>query len=66
MRLALKTTSYGILHIIVATCVVYALTGNLMLALGVGLIEPIIQTFFFSLHEYVWEKNTIVKNTQKG
>lgn len=33
MRLVLKTTTYGITHIAVATAVAYAITGNLMMAL---------------------------------
>ena len=55
MRLALKTTSYSITHIIVATSVAYLLTGNLLAALGIGLVEPIVQTAVYSLHEYLWE-----------
>lgn len=55
MRLALKTMSYGATHIVVATLVAYALTGNLMAAVGIGLIEPIIQTGVFTLHEMLWE-----------
>ncbi len=57
MRLFMKTASYGITHIIVATAVVYSLTGSFLIALSVGLIEPIIQTVVFSIHEYVWEKD---------
>ena len=55
MRLALKTASYGITHVAVATAVAYALTGNMAAAIGIGLIEPIIQTGVFSVHEYLWE-----------
>jgi uncharacterized membrane protein len=55
MRLALKTTSYGLTHIVVATGVAYMLTGNMIAAIGIGLIEPIIQTAVFSIHEYIWE-----------
>ena len=55
MRLAMKTASYGITHITVATAVAYALTGNLAAAIGIGLIEPIIQTGVFTVHEYLWE-----------
>lgn len=62
MRLALKTTSYGITHITVATAVAYVLTGNLAAAIGIGLIEPIIQTGVFSVHEYLWES----RQSQKG
>lgn len=54
-RLAFKTVSYGVLHIIVATAVAYALTGNLAAALGIGLIEPIVQTAVFAIHERIWE-----------
>ena len=55
MKIVAKTITYGVLHIIVATLVAYALTGNLAIALGIGLIEPIVQTFVFSIHEWVWE-----------
>ena len=57
MRLIMKTTSYGILHIFVATTVAYAITGSLTMALGIGLIEPIVQTGVFALHDYIWERN---------
>lgn len=55
MRILAKTASYGILHILVATAVAYSLTGNMAIALGIGLIEPIVQTFVFSIHEMIWE-----------
>ena len=55
MRLILKTTSYGALHFIVATSVAYALTGNLAIALGIGIIEPLVQTIVFAFHERAWE-----------
>ena len=56
MHILLKTISYGIIHIVVATLVAYSLTGNMAVALGIGLIEPIVQTFVFSVHELIWEK----------
>lgn len=55
MRLALKTASYGVTHVAVATAVAYVLTDNLAAAIGIGLIEPIIQTGVFSIHEFLWE-----------
>jgi uncharacterized membrane protein len=58
MRLAIKTSTYGLLHVIVAMLVAYALTGNIKIAIF-GLIEPVIQMIVFSIHEYVWEKNKI-------
>ncbi|PIR38671.1 MAG: hypothetical protein COV35_05790 [Alphaproteobacteria bacterium CG11_big_fil_rev_8_21_14_0_20_39_49] len=56
MHILFKTISYGITHIIVATIVAYGLTGNIAVALSIGLIEPIVQTFVFSVHELIWEK----------
>lgn len=55
MRLALKTGSYGIVHVFVATGVAYALTDDLAVALGIGLLEPIVQTVVFAIHERAWE-----------
>jgi uncharacterized membrane protein len=56
MRLLAKTLSYGVLHIMVATAVAYAITGNLIASVGIGLIEPLVQTIVFSFHEYIWEQ----------
>jgi uncharacterized membrane protein len=58
MRLMLKTMSYGTLHVCVATSVAYALTGNLALSLGIGLIEPVVQTAVYPLHEWLWERKS--------
>ncbi|MFT3996955.1 MAG: DUF2061 domain-containing protein [Asticcacaulis sp.] len=56
MRLFAKTLSYGTIHVFVASSVAYALTGNWAISLGIGLIEPVVQTLVFPLHEYVWER----------
>lgn len=55
MLLALKTLSYGTIHVAVATTVAYAITNNLAMSLSMGLIEPVVQTFVFALHDYAWE-----------
>lgn len=55
MRLLYKTISYGIVHVIVATMVAYAITGDWAMALGIGIVEPIVQTGVFALHDYFWE-----------
>lgn len=57
MRLLFKTLSYGAVHIVVATSVAYALTGDLLTSIGIGLIEPIMQTGVFALHDWLWEKD---------
>jgi uncharacterized membrane protein len=56
MRLALKTLTYGAMHLIVAVSVAYALTRSWQIALAVGIIEPMVQTVAFNLHERAWAR----------
>jgi len=58
MRRIAKTGTYCLLHITVATAVAYALSGNWKVALGIGLIEPLVQTAVFYLHESAWESQS--------
>lgn len=51
-----KTLTYSLMHLTVAITVAYVLTGNLALALGIGMIEPLVQTVAYSVHERIWEK----------
>lgn len=55
-RAALKTLTYGLMHFSVAVTVAYAVTGSWAAALGVGIIEPLIQTGFYNLHEKLWAR----------
>ena len=56
-RLA-KTMSYCAMHITVATLIAYALSGSWLVALSIGLIEPLVQTFVFYFHETAWESQS--------
>ena len=51
-----KTGSYYLIHITVAACVAYAVTGNLIASLTLSLLEPTVQAFAFFFHEKVWER----------
>jgi uncharacterized membrane protein len=66
MKLFLKTLSYGMTHIVVATTIAYILTGNLAAAVGIGLIEPVVQTGVFALHDWLWERGDGHDLTQAG
>lgn len=55
-RTLMKTGTYGLMHLCVAIAVAYALTRNWGLALAVGVVEPIVQTFAFALHERLWAR----------
>ena len=50
-----KTASYYCIHITVAACVAYAVTGNLIASLTLSLLEPTVQAFAFFFHEKAWE-----------
>lgn len=51
-----KTFSYYIMHITVAAIVAYLVTGNLIMALTLSMLEPTVQAFAFFFHERIWEK----------
>lgn len=56
MRTLAKTATYSVLHVTVAFCVGYALTGSWQLALSISLIEPAVQTVSFYFHERAWDR----------
>jgi uncharacterized membrane protein len=56
MRLALKTGSYSLMHFIVAIAVAYAITRDWRAALAVGIIEPMVQTLAFLVHDRAWSR----------
>ena len=60
-----KTISYYFIHITVAACVAYAVTGNLLASLTLSLLEPTVQAFAFFFHEKAWERR-LKKQEQKA
>ena len=55
-QVALKTVTYGLMHFVVAVTVAFALTGDWRIALAIGVIEPLVQTAFFTVHDAVWRR----------
>jgi uncharacterized membrane protein len=55
-ELWLKIVSYGTMHLIVAILVAWAITRDWRMALAVGLVEPIVQTLAFAVHDRVWHR----------
>lgn len=51
---AFKPLTYSAMHLVVAVSVAYALTGDWRIALGVGIIEPMVQTVAYVFHEKAW------------
>jgi uncharacterized membrane protein len=56
MKTAKKTLSYSLMHLSVAITVAYVLTRDWRTALAIGMVEPVIQTMAFAMHEKVWER----------
>jgi len=53
-QIAMKTVTYGLMHFTVAVAVAFALTRDWRVALAIGIIEPLVQTVFFTIHDRVW------------
>lgn len=51
-----KTASYYVVHITVAALVAYAVTGDLVAAVTLSLLEPTIQAGVFFFHEKAWQR----------
>lgn len=51
----MKTISYGIMHFTIAFAVSYIMSGSFAIASAIALVEPIIQTFAYSIHERIWD-----------
>lgn len=58
----LKTVTYSIMHICVATALAYIISGSWAIAISIGLLEPMVQTVFFYMHERVWERAKVKIN----
>lgn len=55
-QIAAKTVTYGLMHFTVAVTVAFALTGSIATALAIGIIEPLVQTVFFTAHDRIWTR----------
>ena len=56
-----KTLSYYLIHVTVAALVAYAVTGNLIAALTLSLLEPTVQMVAFFFHEKAWQRWNVRK-----
>ncbi|PQA43676.1 hypothetical protein C5O18_05175 [Amnimonas aquatica] len=51
-----KTTSFAIVHFGVAFTVSYLLTGSVVIAGALALIEPMVNTVAFFIHDWTWDR----------
>ncbi|MDQ8936930.1 DUF2061 domain-containing protein [Acinetobacter rudis] len=57
-----KTLSYYVMHISIAMLVAYIVTGNMMIAMTLSLLEPTVQAFAFFFHEKIWNSKLLNSN----
>lgn len=55
-QVAFKTLTYGVMHFVVAVTVAYVITRDIRIALAIGLVEPLVQTLFFTVHDRIWSR----------
>ena len=53
-----KTASYYVMHITVAAAVAYLVTGDVLTAITLSLLEPTVQAVAFFFHEKAWARRT--------
>ncbi|MCI0505083.1 MAG: DUF2061 domain-containing protein [Gammaproteobacteria bacterium] len=57
-----KTISFAVVHFTVAFTVGYAMTGSVMVGGAIALVEPMVNTVAYHIHELIWkrrEKNQV-------
>jgi uncharacterized membrane protein len=56
MRILAKTSTYGVMHLTVTFVIALAVSRDIHVALGISLLEPVVQILCFMAHEHIWEK----------
>jgi uncharacterized membrane protein len=53
-----KTASFAVVHFTVGFSIAYLLTGSVAISGALALVEPLVNTFAFYVHERVWQRLT--------
>jgi uncharacterized membrane protein len=51
-----KTLTYCLMHFTVAIAIAYIISGNWAIALSIGVVEPLVQTGCYNMHERGWNR----------
>jgi uncharacterized membrane protein len=51
-----KTISFAVVHFTVAFTVGYAMTGSVMVGGAIALVEPMVNTIAYHIHELIWKR----------
>jgi uncharacterized membrane protein len=52
----IKTLTFAVMHFSVAFGVAYALTGDIVIGGAVALVEPLVNTLGYYVHERIWAR----------
>lgn len=52
----IKTLTFAIMHFSIAFAVAYALTGDLVIGGAVAMVEPLVNTLGYYVHERIWQR----------
>lgn len=52
----MKTLTFGLMHVTIAFALVWAITGSPALGGAVALIEPLVNTVGYAVHERLWAR----------
>ncbi|WP_413111155.1 DUF2061 domain-containing protein [Thaumasiovibrio sp. DFM-14] len=55
-----KTLQFAVLHFFAAFSIGYLITGDIIIGSLIALVEPLVNTGAFSLHEHIWQKAKLV------
>ena len=61
-----KTASFAVVHFTVAFTVGYLFTGSIVVGGAIALVEPLINTAAYHVHELVWSRRTRAKALPGG
>lgn len=52
----IKTLTFAVMHFSIAFAVAYALTGDLVVGGAVAMVEPLVNTLGYHVHERIWRR----------
>lgn len=61
-----KTLSFAVMHIAVAFSVVWLMTGDVLIGGAVALVEPMVNTVGYHIHEAFWTRRRALRSAGTG
>lgn len=62
----IKTLRFASIHFTIAFTVAYLLTGEVLIASMIAMLEPAVNTVAFYFHEKAWQKNRLLSSLERN